>query len=260
MSYEIITDLTESRLIPTKGVLRKYTAEDISNLTFLYLLSLEILFSEFDTSPEAMLYASNTIRYGNFDTFRFGTNDLYIFLHILTGKNNEHTLKSLGGEFEDNKVYVDSLNINVMYLRRHLMLMKKNQHNVGLRRRFLIKMQKDLRIGEAAYRHMRVLIAEWESNNRQRKAIVMTRLLMAFRHRALRADILPTLKTLGKKEKLILKTSKNPETGENMDNEQNEPYAKYKDKPKSQIPWWIKAAGLAGAGYGSYKLARSLKN
>ena len=82
--YEFIGDLSESRLIPSKSNLRKFSAQEVSDLVVLNLCALYILWSNAETQKFAENYAKRTVSYGaNFSKWQTNGTDLYILLHAL---------------------------------------------------------------------------------------------------------------------------------------------------------------------------------
>jgi len=253
MSYSIITELTESKLIISKPFLKRYNAKDISDILFMTILAFELLSAEFKTAPEMKEYAKDTLKFGGkYDHFRFGTTDLYLLLHVLTGSKNEESIKHL----KDNaasKLFLNNLNISEVMMRQYLMRKRMGKSEPAFTRRFLFKLQQDLDITSADYKNMRILIASWKKLNKHRKSLVITRMLQFFRSRAIRSDLHSQIKSLAKKQKLELTNVRDAETGE-------KPKEDKKAKPEQQkLPWWAKGALYGGAAVAGYKLATRKK-
>ena len=212
--FEFISDLTESRLIPSRNHLRSMGAKDVADLTMLYFITLQIMKSEYLLRPIAINYARRTILFQNFDQFRIVSTDLYIFLHLLMGKNNEAQVNLLAGD----KSLLKRIKVNFNDIKRYLFNVWRDRDVPGLEWQILTKMERQLNITTANYRSMRRLSAKWNKLSHYEQQLVMTRLLMAFRIRARRSDLLPMLEKFAKIKRLELKTDLcNPETGEGCD-------------------------------------------
>ena len=84
MSYTFITELSESKLFPTKGNFGRRTPQEVAEILYLYLIAMRILFAEDETKSWAHLYSSRAIQFGKvYDKWRVNSNDLYILLHGL---------------------------------------------------------------------------------------------------------------------------------------------------------------------------------
>jgi hypothetical protein len=206
----LIRDLCESRLFPSRHRLRVYTAREVSDLLFLYILALQILRSDFDMMHVAVAYVRGTVKHGNFTRFRFNATDLHVLIHQILSGDIADLKKN-----KSNAAFVESLTLDEVELYRWLARIARNQNNPAADRRFLLALQDDLRIADGSFRAMRRLIIHWgEDSTRTEQQLVMTRLLMAFRRRAPKSELLPYLEKLAKRDKLELKgsTIRNPET------------------------------------------------
>lgn len=246
MSYELIQDLTESRLLRTKQSFKTYTAKDIAELAFVYFISLEILSSEFDYLSDAKDYAKKTIMYGNFNSFRFSGTDMYMLLYVLLG-NDEVELK---GDKENNDLFLNNINPNMMNIKRYFLNLRKGEPNQTFNRRFLLKLQQELDITVANYRSMRILVSDWKNISKPQKKLVMTRLLQVFRARAIRSELRTFIESLAKGQKLEIKGVDNAETGKEGKGIKDPDFGTTKKK----TPWWAKTAAAGAGAYGGYKL------
>lgn len=246
MKYSLIHELTESQLIPSVTRLRHYNLRDIADLAFLYFLALEILLKEQPTSNIAKDYADRTVKYNNFNNFMFTSTDLYIFLHILTG-NNAEIPRGYLKDFEDNMELAKTMSPDFVSFKKYLRMMSDGLLTDDLARRLLLQIQFDLNIENPHYRSLRILISQWNTIPKQSKKIAITRLLQAFRFRALRSDLLPKLESVAKERNYELSNVNNVETGE-------------KASHPATAPWWVLPAALVGSTVAGYKMMRKRKN
>ena len=212
-SYGLIGTLTESSLIPNTHVLRSWDGRDIADFTFLYLLSIEILRHEMATSHSMATYANSSLRWGNFNSFVGNANDLYILLHILTGKNNQSARAALADNVASNK-FLAHLVVDPNKVKSYLRNVALEQYQPTWSRQFFLEMETKLKIQTSNYRSIRRLVVDWPTLNKVDRQLVMTRLLQAFRARMMRSEIKGHLETLAAAQKLEIKNVANPETGQ----------------------------------------------
>jgi hypothetical protein len=212
-SYGLIGTLTESRLIPNTHTLRTWNGRDIADFTFLYLLSIEILRHEMATSHAMSTYSNSALRWGNFNAFVGNANDLYILLHILTGKNNQSAKEALADNVASNK-FLDHLVVDPNKVKSYLRNVALEQYQPAWSRQFFLDLEAKLKIQTSNYRSIRRLVVDWPILNKADRQLVMTRLLQAFRARMLRSEIKGHLEKLAATQKLELKNVANPETGQ----------------------------------------------
>lgn len=242
MTYELIHELTESKLLPSKGRLKRYNLRDIADLTLLYYIGLEILSKEPSSVAWAREYARKTILFNKFDNFVYNGTDLYILLHILTG-NNSATSRAMLKNDKENAELSKRLKPDLNLFRRYLLFIRMDRNDEVYVRRSLLKIQSDMDVQVQNYRSMRILAAQWPKRSEQEKRLVMTRLLQALRARAAQSEILKELEKLAKTKRLELKKVHNPEKG--VSKEQ-----------KDGAPWWVQPMVSAGAAAAGYALTR----
>lgn len=213
MDFKIINTLTESRLFPALGSLKKYTSKETCDLAFLYFITLEILKNEFEYLHVATAYAKRTCWYNGFEHFHPGVTDLYLLLHQLSQKD-ENSFKP----HKNNDIFLKTVQVDDDEILSYLRRTARNQTVKSVDRKFLISLENDFEISDASYRSMRRLCYDWRELTDHQKKLLITRLLMALRHRARLCDLLPFLEELSNKQKLELENVHNPETGEHPKN------------------------------------------
>ncbi len=112
--------------------------------------------------------------------------------------------------------------------------------------RFLLKLENGLQIDTSNYKSIRRLAGEWSSLDQGARQLVMTRLLLAFKNRAAKSELLPVLEKLAKQENLLIKDVKDPES---------------KESPSSNK--FLKMLGIGAAvatGLSAYNLHKAMKN
>ncbi len=246
MAYELIDQLTESKLFPSRSKLRYYNLRDIADLVFIYLLTLELFSKEFVTAHFAKQYAKKTLQFGSFDSFMFSGTDLYVLLHVLIGKNSDPARALLKSD-------VDAVELsNVMtpdakLIKKYLTLLRFNQGNDVMVRRMLLMIQEDLSVQIKNYRSIRILVSQWIRISRREKKLIVTRLLQFYRHRAPTSELRDKLELLAKLHRLEIKGANDAEAS--------------KGEPgKAQVPWWVKPAAISGGLVAGYALTRKKKD
>src|SRR5690606_22641112 len=72
-------------------------------------------------------------------------------------------------------------------------------------------LENSLNIDRSDYKSIRRLVTEWQNITDQARSLAVTRLLLAFRAKARRSELLPVLEKLAKIKKYEIKGAKNPE-------------------------------------------------
>lgn len=247
MEFELIQDLTESKMFRSKSNIAKYNAKDIADITFLYFLALEILSQEYSSTPFTITYAKKTIMFNDFSKLRYTGTDLSVMLHILSRIDPSiHSYLSGGAA---DKVLLSQIQLPPLQtLKRYFQYMAKGTRNRSFSSRLLLQLQRYLSIDTSNYRSIRVLAIDWDKITEDQKRLAMTRLLQAFRIRARRSELLPYLENLAKTRKLELHDVSNAEVKQGSTT----------SKPGSFLKTAIAAALAGGAGfYAGYRMTRN---
>ena len=246
---EFLQDLTEARMIVSKSHLRRLNGRDVADLVFLHLLTLHLFKQEYETRGYAIEYAKNTWQGGNFQNMRADRTDLYNLLHVILGQNNSDAISRLK-DSKESKEFIESLHVDREAVRRYLRLVATNKPNPGWERKFLLTLQRQLNIQTQGYRAIRQIVTNYDPSNYEYKKLVITRLLMAFRSRAIRSDMYKRIETFAKRNRLEMQDAVcNPETGKGCGKEVNRraEYDRAKKRKTDYGKTALVAAGLAGA-------------
>jgi hypothetical protein len=191
-----------------------FTAKDITDLAFLYLVSLHILRCEFETAPVAVRYARQTNAHSNFKATDRNNTDLYQFLNILSDPHGS-TASELGHE-EANAVFWNGVHFNPNLAKQFLSNILAGNYDEARQRSILFSLETQLHITTPNYKSMRRIAVEWNSHEVTSDAqkLVITRMLQALRAKARRGDLLPTLEKLAAHGKYELFKVCDPETGD----------------------------------------------
>lgn len=188
----------------SKGGLKRFNARDIADLLFLFFNSIQILKYEFHGLSELQRYISMAGPLANVDHFVSSKNDIYVFLHVLFGKNNKAQLELLKDR-DASEALIPTLKIDLAMVRKFMLLAKNGKSDPSFERRFLLSIEKGLRIQDSKYRSIRRLAMDWHKETESTKKLVMTRLLQILRSKARRSELLPMLEKVSKQEKMELK-------------------------------------------------------
>lgn len=188
----MLADLNESSLFRTNSLLRTIDARDIADFTFLYFLALQVLREHAPTIGFTQTYANTTLRWGpNFDRFSSAGTDLYVLLHVCEG----HSRDQLGNP-QASAAFFHHFHLTHHQIVWALRTLGYNQRSASTETRFLIQLERELKIGTSNYRSCRRLIASWSTLDIAERRLVMTRLLQAFRTRMPRSELLGPLQNI----------------------------------------------------------------
>lgn len=202
-------EIRESRLFRSNTAVSLRTAEDIKNITFLYLMALCIMKGEFLTAPWVIEYLENTYKYGTtFTSMRRSGNDLYWSLFIIFQKKYD----LLNPKFEEaNKLELSRSTINQQMLTLWVRKVIKGKALDDDDRRFFLSLEKTLNINIADYKSLRRLISNWDNLNNDQRSIVCTRLYFAMNKFMRMSEIFPIFEEFVKKKQYMLYDVADPE-------------------------------------------------
>ncbi len=192
----LLTDLTESRVFPTRQSLAREDFESISEAAYLCIIALRILLSEKKTHRWAEGYLKKTYR-TNFHSWRSDGTDLYIAIHALVEEN-----------YRGHPYAFDATAVL-----RWLRALMQNSMNEGETHRFFLRMDSLFRVRDTSLRSVRRLAMDWPDLEHYDQKLAMTRLLQMVRKRMPRSEMLSMLKTVAEHNDLELDDVCNPETG-----------------------------------------------
>lgn len=220
MQTSFIRELYESKQFSSSYVLKQMNAKDVTEFTFLYFCTLQILKYEFEWAPTIAKYAQKTNQHGGFDYMYYSGTDLYVLLHVLCGRYNNDA-RDLLKDKDSNELLFDKIKIDHNQIRKFLMNTARNKDERSFERRFLLRLESDLVIGNIAYKSIRRLAQDWPDLTYTQKTLCITRLLQVFRTRLSKSELRPYLENMAKKQNLELKDVCDPESGKNCNVERS---------------------------------------
>jgi hypothetical protein len=185
-NYTLIPELSESWMFPSKKNLEKLSAEEVMELTHLYVVALRILFEEDDTESWVHSYAIRTLETGgNFARWRVNGTDLYHLLHALHG-------------FREDGTRIGLRNEEIVVWLRDIKLRFSAQSREPRTRKLFLRLDNGLKITDQSMRAVRRLVMDWPDLTGHQRKLAMTRLIQLIRKRTLKCDILVYLERLAR--------------------------------------------------------------
>jgi|TARA_B110000977_G_scaffold191799_2_gene264445 hypothetical protein len=234
--YSFISDLNESRQYRTRQQIQRSNAREIVDHAFLDMITLWILYNEFDMAPIAVKYANKTMMYGGFRSYRQSGTDLYVALHLIQARDAD----TMAGDSTDDAL-LQRIKFPEQIIKTFLNTMKQNATTAPQARQSLQLIERKFFITNSNYRSIRRLAQDWPRINATQRALVVTRLLQFYRTHARRSELFGFLQDYARTKKLEIRNAHNAE------------------KPKSKSMNTIaQAAALGAAGYAGFQVGRSI--
>lgn len=238
MSFEFINQLSESKLFPSKSNIKKFSAEDLTELAVLNLCAIYILYCIPEYKNFAISYAKKTIGFGvKFDRWTTGGTDLYVILHALM--TDEYEL----ADATQSKKFMSTLPLGEAVLIRWLREMAAGRVTLSTHRALFIKMDFNFKIRNTSIRAIRRIVMDWATVGDHERKLATTRLLQFMRTRSPRSELLQKMLEASKKFGLEMKDVCDLETGAGCSD--NSPAPESKEKKGGMM------ATLVGLGIGA---------
>ena len=192
---EFLQDLCEGKLFGSgKSNLQYYTGKDITEFVFMQLLGIQIMKYETGALPEVQKYVKGIGNLMNYNYWRSGKNELYLMFHLLVGKYSHEQRLLLSGR--DSMEFLDKTRVNTQNLARYFRMVVAGRFSVGFDRRFMLEMERGLRITDGNLKIIRRIASSWDIQSYTTKKVTLTRLLQLFRSKCRRSELLPYLESL----------------------------------------------------------------
>lgn len=236
MKLDFIGDLNESSQYRTRDSFKSTNAREIANHAFLDMLTLWILYNEFDFAPIAVKYAAKTTMYGDFARYSQAGTDMYMAFYVLSSADAD----IIFGDGAD-QLLLDRIKIDVPRIKNVLTKIRHNNLQDSTMRPFLQDLERKLLISDSGYKSVRRLVQDWRNLNEQQRALAVTRLIQFYRTHARRSELFAFLQDYARTKKLEIRNAHNAE------------------KPKSKTTKTIaQAAALGAIGYAGFAAGRSI--
>lgn len=243
--------IAESRLLPNLSRLNKYTARDVADLTFCYMLTLHMCRQEFETAPWVRSYAQLTQDAQGFHHTNLNKTDLHQFLNVLIAK--PHTWLTYMKDSDASTLLLNEIHVDHQVVNRFLRNLNQITFDPELSGRLLMQLERDLKITTSNYKSMRRILSDWHLDHvtTEAKRLVMTRLLQALRAKAARGDVIDKLERVNRERKWEITHACDPETGANCD-------VRMSYTPIKKPSLLKQLAVGAGLGVGAYLLGKAI--
>lgn len=209
----LLSKLEENTLFRARS-LDEFTARDICDMVLLYMVTLHILRTEFETAPFAQNYAKRTMSHNGFDKADPYNTDLYQLLHMVSHPHDGMAAK-LDKPHANDLLWHDT-HFAPANTKRLLLQIANSGYDGHDARRLLLSLEQQLKISNSNYRSVRRLASEWGTSelDTEQQKLTITRLLQAFRSRVRRGDLAASLENLARHHKYEMHDVINAETGE----------------------------------------------
>jgi hypothetical protein len=175
----LFADLLESRAFRNQHTFEKYTVDELKELFYLYMLTLNILVS--GEPSKAIHYARKTLAYPTYDGIRLSVTDLANIITVLLD-----TKKYLDGD-------VKHVPLPILEIKRYFRGVERVNGDPELTRRLFLKLQTRLKLNDGYTNMLRRESLDFSSENAGTRKATAERIYREFRKKAYRADIVQDL-------------------------------------------------------------------
>jgi hypothetical protein len=182
--FGFVKDLNESRMYRTRQQAQNADMRDVLDFAFLNIITLWILYNDYNNAPFAKRYAAETYKYRNFDVYRQSSTDLYVALNqIKTGASSS----------SKEAIQRSKVNLPEDKLRQFFISLSSGNNFPGVNA-MLLQLERSLDIQNSNYRSVRRIAAGWTSATSSQKKLAVTRLLQYYRANAFKSELYLPLK------------------------------------------------------------------
>jgi hypothetical protein len=240
MSFEFMSTLAESKLIPAEDMTRRWRAHELADLVVLYVSALYILYSYPESQKFAVTYARRTVQYGvKFEKWQSGGTDIYVLLYGL--KSGHASLKDQAESDKFKKQMPFGEPLLVKWLRE----MSGGRVFAPTHRSLFSRLDFNFKINTSSIRAVRRMAMDWDSLENHDKRLTMTRLLQLLKNRAPKCELLTELHKVADTHDLEIDGVCDRESGEGCQSAADVLRASTKDKPSKTGKFLVALAGIA---------------
>lgn len=243
--------ISESRLLPNLSRVSRYSARDVADLAFCYMLALHMCRQEFETAPWCRQYAQRTLDANDWHTTNLNKTDLHQLLNVLIGQS--HAWVSYMKNAHASELLLQEIHVDPHVVERFLHNLQHVTFDPELSGRLLLQMERGLKIQTSNYKSMRRILSDWHLDHvdTEAQSLVTTRLLQMLRAKALGGDVITKVEELSKARNWEITHACDPETGRNCD--------AITTSVPAKRPSLIKQLAIgAGLGVGAFLLGKAL--
>ncbi len=180
--------MIESKQYRNVSAIRSLNLRNVADFAFLDILSLYILYNEYETASVAARYADKTIGFRNFSKARLSGTDLYISLNILSDPASVFSRK-IGQNTEADAVLRGKLKVDLPTTKRYLDLLADNKLDKDSATTLLLRLEKQLNITDSKLKSLRRLIQDWQGLNTMQRELATTKMLQYYKKFAKRSEL-----------------------------------------------------------------------
>ena len=196
IEYSIINNLTESRAFRSRQDLGKFTAPEIGELVYAYIIALSIMHNEYKYKKMAQDYSSRTLSYNNFDFFRTNGTDLYLLIHSILGKGS---IIQFDKDSSSDK-YVERLQSNTLSIKNILNLIgKSNLSNLGTE---LMRIERELKVNNSTLKKSRRMVGDYSKLKQKERYTLLINIEQYIRKVLPKSELYGILQSMNKERQL----------------------------------------------------------
>lgn len=189
--------MIESRQYRNPAAVKKLNLRTVANFAFIDLMSLYILYSEYESAAVAARYADKTVAFRNFSKARLNGTDLYVSMNILSDPTSRFS-NGIAQNPEIDAILRSKIKVNLPTVKRYLDLIADNKIASADVSQLLLKIEKQLNITDSQLKSMRRLVQDWSNLTQMQRSLVITRILQFYHKYTKRSELMVFLEDLGK--------------------------------------------------------------
>lgn len=180
--------ISEARVVRRTADLERYTFDDIRERIYVSFLCLTLLKNTKENYQWAKQYAASTMSYGGFDVVRVSANDLHNLLAVVDGRA-EITQKLKNKR--QAAIERQRSPFPTLFTKRFLRKLDDDYS-------FLYRLERELKIHNVRYRHIRREVADWSKQSASKKKKILRELMNILFELMPNSDLHRKVKTLVK--------------------------------------------------------------
>jgi len=236
--------LVESRQYRAGGV-GNLNLRNVTDFAFMDMLTLYVLYNEYETAPVAATYADKTMSFRNFAKARLSGTDLYVSMNILSDTTSIFSSK-IAQNPEADAILRSKLKISLPTVKRYLDLMADSRISHEDASVLLLRMEKQFNITDSKLKSLRRLVQDWAGLNTMQRSLVVDNLMRNYKKFAKRSELAVFLEDLGRNKGYEIQGGQDAEIAN----------IGYKERPASHS--LVKAIAPAAGLMAGYKLGYHL--
>jgi hypothetical protein len=189
--------MIESRQYRNFSAVRRMDLRSVADFAFLDLITLYILYNEYEMAAVAARYADKTISFRNFGKTKLNGTDLYISLNILADPIGIFS-KKIEQNPEADDILRAKISVNLPTIKRYLDLIADNKITNLDAAQLLLRIERQLNIMDPQLKAIRRLAQEWPNITLMQRSLVVTRMLQFYRKKTNRSELLVFLEDIGR--------------------------------------------------------------